>query len=89
MNAPEYLRNRFHLSIQGLYRTYILFGDQDQVIMEEIANRYEAMEAMLRRLEHQGRDVLRNPICPVCLAMDVDSHGSECELAALLKGETT
>ena len=40
--------------------------------------------AMLRRLEHQGRDADRTPICPVCLATDLEPHYANCELNALL-----
>ena len=44
----------------------------------------DRLMAMLQRLEHQGRDVDLTPICPVCLATDLDPHYANCELNALL-----
>jgi len=55
--------------------------------LSQVKAERDRLMAMLRRLEHQGRDADRTPICPVCLATDVEPHYADCELAALLQEE--
>jgi len=52
--------------------------------IDKLVAERDRLMAMLRRLEHQGRDVDHTPICPVCLATDLEPHYANCELNTLL-----
>jgi len=52
--------------------------------IDKLVAERDRLMAMLQRLEHQGRDVDLTPICPVCLATDLDPYYAKCELNALL-----